>query len=172
MSLADFWYRFKTLRLSKPAGDRPLFAVVKDHRVTSILEVGIGNIERTEKLICWLDHLGEKPAKYAAIDLFESAVPPHLGLKEVFKRVSKLGIRPWLVPGSLATGGLRVLHTIGSCDLVVIDDPHLSLTDVQVTSILAKLIHEGSIVMSRNATGRMVQLPTANWTTHQLRRAA
>lgn len=90
--------------LAKPAGDRILYRTLRQHRCQSIVEIGIGSIERTERL---LRMAGERnlvdgkpsPPRYAAIDGFDLREGDALPLKGTFTRLRGLTSKLRLVPG-------------------------------------------------------------------------
>jgi hypothetical protein len=154
MSFADFWYRTKLLYLSKPAGERSLYKAVRGRPIQSILEIGIEDGRRTAQLLKWLHHQGIRPTKYAAIDPFELGGASHLSMKDAYKALAGFGFKPCLVPGNFESGALRVLHTIGPCDLIVAGDPTVEFSlpaNIQLASRL--LAPTGLLVANRGANG-------------------
>lgn len=161
MSLARFWSSFKLLNLSKPVGDRSLYRAVRGLRVESILEVNVGNANRSEKLIAWLREQSDvETIRYAAIDAFEMGGDDHISLKEFHSRLGRLGTKPLPVPdtGKLSTALARVAHTIGSVDLAIFDCEPQRLEEPTVLAILPKIIRTNSIVLT--SSGEMLALAT------------
>lgn len=169
MSLARFWASFKTLYLSKPREDRPLFrelreAIQERTPLVKILEVGVGNGDRSERIVHWLRENGAcDPQRYAAIDAFELGGPGHISLKDYHRRLSKLGgeIKPFPVPitGNLSIALTRVAHTLGGVDCMILDIEPSAWGDPQSTAMLRRLIHPQTLVLGKpTAGGRFVKM--------------
>lgn len=120
-------------RLSKPAGERVLYRHVLQQPPARLLELGVGTLVRTERL---LEAIGSRlpaaEAAYVGIDRFESRAagdPPGVSLKEAHRRL--LGkARVQLVPGNVDAALARVCNHVGQFDMVVIsadtDERHLA----------------------------------------------
>lgn len=112
-------------RLSKPAGERVLYRHALRQPPTRILELGVGTLARTERLLEVA--AAATPAAdlvYVGLDLFESrspSDPPGVSLKQAHQRLRGRA-RVQLVPGSVDTGLARVCNHLGVFDLVLISD--------------------------------------------------
>lgn len=120
-------------RLSKPAGERAIYRHALAARPRRILELGVGTLARTERL---LEVVGATAAAteltYVGLDRFESRLPsdpPGVSLKEAHQRLHGKA-RVQLVPGNIDAALARVCNHLGVFDLVVIsaanDERHLS----------------------------------------------
>ena len=97
------WLKYVYLTwASQPKSDRPLYRLVKRHKVCRIVEVGIGRIERSTRLL----EVAQRCARgqvvaYTGLDWFESRPKemPALSLKEAHRRLQKTGAQARLVPG-------------------------------------------------------------------------
>ena len=124
-----FVRRLWLTRLSQPASDRVLHRHVLAARPRRILEVGLGLLVRTERL---LQAAGRDGAvQYVGIDRFEGrspSDPPGVSLKTAHRRLHALG-RVQLVPGNADTALARLGNHLGTFDLVVVsadaDERHL-----------------------------------------------
>jgi len=115
-------------RFSQPAGERVLYRHVSARRPLRILELGLGALRRTERL---LRHAvgtaaGETVA-YVGVDRFESRQPedgPGVTLKEAHRRLHGIA-RVQLVPGNVDTNLSRLCNHLGAFDLVLVsaDNP-------------------------------------------------
>jgi len=115
--------------LSQPAGDRILYRHALAARPRRILEVGLGLLVRTERLLQAAGRGG--PVQYVGLDRFEGrapADPPGVSLKTAHRRLHALG-RIQLVPGNADTALARLCNHLGTFDLVVVsadaDERHL-----------------------------------------------
>lgn len=110
-------------RFSRPAGERPLWRHVLRHPPHRILEVGLGTLVRTERLLRLAATLRtDQPIHFVGIDRFESrtpADPPGVSLKDAHRRLTTLG-KVQLVPGTADAALSRVGNHIGVFDLVLV----------------------------------------------------
>lgn len=122
--------RFWLTRLSQPAGERILYRHVLATRPRRILEIGLGLLVRSERLLLTAGRGG--PAQYVGLDRFEGRAPgdpPGVSLKTAHTRLHPLG-RVQLVPGNVDTALARMCNHLGTFDLVVVsadtDERHLA----------------------------------------------
>ena len=120
-------------RLSKPAGERALYRHALKTPPRRILELGVGTLARTERLL-EVATAATPPGDltYVGLDRFESRLPsdpPGVSLKEAHQRLHGKA-RVQLVPGNIDSALARVCNHLGVFDLVVIssanDERHLS----------------------------------------------
>lgn len=88
--------------LSKPQHERPLYRLVKKHRIDTIVELGVRDLARSLRLIrlarrCVPDGV----VRYTGIDLFEArpADRPRLTLKQAHRALAHSGATVRLIPG-------------------------------------------------------------------------
>lgn len=110
-------------RFSRPAGERPLWRHVLRQPPQRILELGLGTLTRTERLLRLAATLRpEQPIQFVGIDRFESRTPsdpPGVSLKDAHRRLTNLG-KVQLVPGTADAALARVGNHIGVFDLVLV----------------------------------------------------
>jgi hypothetical protein len=115
--------RFFLCYLSRPAADRPLYRAIARHRSLSIVEIGIGSVRRSERLIR-AAQANDPAAKvsYTAVDLFElrAAQEPRLSLKDAYCRLKATGARVRLLPGDPWSALSRHANTLTGTDLLVV----------------------------------------------------
>lgn len=151
--LGAFWLK----TFSRPAGERAVHRHVLGHRPARILEVGLGTLVRTERL---LRAAGE--VAYVGLDRFEGrgpGDPPGVTLKEAHRRLAGLG-RVRLVPGNADTSLARLCNQLGQFDLVLVsadNDPrHLE----RAWFFMQRLLTPASTVLVEPAAGaRWIELP-------------
>ncbi|QDV71239.1 hypothetical protein Poly24_49730 [Rosistilla carotiformis] len=149
MGLADWWYVFQATRLSKPAENRVLFRATANRKILSVLETGLEDGSRCERLLQWLKHHDSVPARYAAIDQFEAG--GGISLKQFHSKLAAFGIKPMPIPGTLATGLPRVAHTIGAVDLLILNQDRDSLCEPAVQNFLPRIIHPETVVIATDS---------------------
>ncbi len=130
MAGMGFVRRVWLTRLSKPAAERPLYRHVLAARPRRILEIGLGLLVRSERILQACAHGGEPP-HYVGLDRFEGRTtsdPPGVSLKTAHKRLHALG-RVQLVPGNADASLARLCNHLGTFDLVLVsadtDERHL-----------------------------------------------
>jgi hypothetical protein len=134
---------------SKPSADRVLYHAIARHRPESIVEMGLGQAERSVAMI----ELSQRyqpgsEIKYTGLDLFEGRDhrSPGITLKRAHRILGRLTSRVQLFPGnphqSLARRGNLLLNT----DLIVVDLQDSPELLAQLWTPLARLIHDHSQV--------------------------
>lgn len=117
-------------RLSRPANERVVYRHVLRVGPARILEIGLGTLVRTERLLrAAARATGE--VVYVGLDRFEGrgvTDPPGVSLKQAHQRLASLG-RVRLVPGNADTSLARLCNQLGQFDLVLVsadnDERHL-----------------------------------------------
>lgn len=142
-------------RLSKPVGDRCIYRHVLRSPPKRIMEIGLGTLGRTERLLGLLTPRKDEAAvQYVGLDRFEgrlSVDPPGVSLKEAHRRLHGLA-RVQLVPGNADASLSRLCNHLGVFDLVLIsadnDQRHLDRSWFfiqRVTSARSTVLVETSI---------------------------
>jgi hypothetical protein len=148
-------------RIAKPLEERELFRQLVNRPVDSILEVGVGDgrrMQRIAKLVQVSD--AAQGLRYIGIDEFESArdANRHLSLKQAHQLAKQLGFKASLIPGETASAIPRVAHKMGASDLLIIDgglDPSQPL-DGFIGGWLNRLAHDQSVVLACSQPGGML----------------
>ncbi len=108
--------------LSKPAGERPIYRLIRGHNPKRILELGVGTLERTARVLSFARSSGGDQVHYVGLDRFEGRLPsdpPGVTLKAAHQRLNALG-RVQLVPGNVDTSLARLCNHLGVFDLVLV----------------------------------------------------
>ncbi|MBT6920753.1 MAG: hypothetical protein HN985_13620, partial [Planctomycetaceae bacterium] len=90
------------LRNARSAGERPLVRSILEGKPTKILELGLGELERTPNMLSMAARISDGPIHYVGFDRFEARMPdepPGVTLKQAHSCLQKFG-RVQLVPGS------------------------------------------------------------------------
>lgn len=108
-------------RLSKPAGERDVHRHVLRHAPPRILEIGLGTLVRTERMLSAAARaVGE--VVYVGFDRFEGRSvgdPPGVSLKEAHRRLAGAG-KVRLVPGNADSSLARLCNQLGQFELVLV----------------------------------------------------
>lgn len=112
-----WWNRF-----SSPAAERPVVRQVISQRPAEILELGLGTLKRTEKIVRLASRASGSKVHYVGLDRFEARQPGDplgVSLKEAHRRLHDLG-RIQLVPGNVDSSLARLCNHLGHFDLILI----------------------------------------------------
>lgn len=123
MAGMGFGRRLWLTRFSKPATDRPLYRHLLARKPARILQLGIGSLDRTQRLLSVAAAITGGPAHYVGLDRFEGRLPAEPAgptLKQAHQRLHGLA-RTQLVPGNADTSLARLCNHLGIFDLVVVD---------------------------------------------------
>jgi hypothetical protein len=122
MALPGWFGSLWLTRFSRPAGERPLWRHLLRGTPQRILEIGLGTLTRTERMLSLVGPTATGPVQYVGIDRFESrtpADPPGVTLKQAHQRLTQLA-KIQLVPGNADSALARVSNHLGVFDLVLV----------------------------------------------------
>ena len=134
---------------SKPVADRALYQLLRKRRVQSIVEVGVGKLERTRRLLEFAtQHTAVEDLKYAGIDLFEArpTASPGVGLKQAHKDLKPLVGKLQLVPGDVFSALARSANSLTKTDLVIISAEVDADGLAKAWFYLPRMLHDSSQV--------------------------
>jgi hypothetical protein len=145
-------------------GNSPHAALLKRLRgvtADSVLEISVGDGSRAVEVLALLgenaakldkaDVTGQK-IRYAAIDQFEMGNPSEIGVRthtlmQFHQTMRSGGIRPQVFPETIDRGLIRVAHTIGSIDLIVISAGAGSWQTPAIKALLSRITHNASLIV-------------------------
>ena len=136
--------------LSKPREDRRLYRLAKQRRIQRIVELGIGSLERTLRLISVCQRYSPEAAiSYTGLDAFDerAAEQQPLSLKEAHRRIKAVGAAARLMPGGPTAALPTVANSLLGTDLLLIS-PDADL-DAQGGGwfYVPRILHSGSAVL-------------------------
>lgn len=138
--------------LAKPKADRVVYKTIKNQNVTSIVEIGLADGQRCEKMIQVAQKFSEgQPVQYTGIDLFDSreASETAVSLLDMHKRLNKTGAKVKLIPGDAESATARVANSLAGTDLIVLTtDKSLDELD-RFWFFLPRMVHENSQLLVR-----------------------
>jgi len=154
---------FWLARLSRPAGERVIYRQVFRQAPTRVLEIGLGTLVRTERLLRAAGRAAGE-VTYVGLDRFEGRAvtdPPGVSLKQAHQRLASLG-RVRLVPGNADTSLARLCNQLGQFDLVLVsadnDERHLERAWFFVQRLLTQ---ETTVLVEPSAGATWTPLPRA-----------
>ena len=110
------------LRSSRSVGERPLVRSILDSRPKKILELGLGELNRTPQMLSLASQVSDDPIHYVGLDRFEARLPEDpagVTLKEAHSCLQGFG-RVQLVPGSPDSTLARLCNHLGWFDLILV----------------------------------------------------
>lgn len=111
-------------QITHSAQDRPLVKVIREQKVRSFVEIGVGNADRAQMMLeAAVKNRSAGPVSYTGIDLFEARdqhAPRGLSLKEVHRKLNPLKAKLRLVPGDAYSALARVANSLAGTEMVVI----------------------------------------------------
>ena len=142
-------FRFlKMTWLDKPVADRVIYKLIKRREVRSIIEVGLGDGTRCEKLIAVAQKFTEEKVRYTGVDLFdarESSTP--LKLIEMHRRLKGIEAKTQLVPGDIGSALPRIANSHLRTDLILISAGFDREQFSEVKSFLPRMLHASSLLL-------------------------
>lgn len=177
MSRPSWLQKLYWMRFSKPVEERALYKHLVEHPVASVLEIGVGNGARMQRIAKLVQlPAGAAHLRYIGIDEFESAQDsaPRLSLKQAHQMATQLGLKASLIPGDHKSAIPRVAHKMGAVDLVIVNGG-LNPQEPSVGFIgtwLNRLAHSESTVIGCEVAGQaLVVIAAKNLELSTLRRA-
>lgn len=112
-----------TAQFTQTAEERPLFRVIRERGIARILEIGLGDAERSLRLIQAAAKANPgKRVEYTGIDLFEARAEgaPGTSLKAIYRKLATTHAKVRLLPGDPFSALARQANSLLGTELVVI----------------------------------------------------
>jgi hypothetical protein len=136
--------------LSAPACDRQLYRLIRRRQIRNIVEIGIGQARRAQRMIAVAQSTPAAcPARFTAIDLFESRGTPEqpgLTLKQAYRQLKATQAKVQVVPGDPRAALARVANTLMGTDLLVISADQDAESLSQAWFYVPRMLHAKSLV--------------------------
>jgi len=153
VSLAERLGFFFLSRFSKPAADRPIYRLIRQHKVRSIVEIGIGTGLRTMRMIRTAQQASPHDTiTYAGIDLFEMG-PGGMKLKDTYCTLKGTGAKVRLIPGQFGTALPLKANELTGSDLIVISADQPAEPGSLGWFYVPRMLHESTLVMIEERQG-------------------
>lgn len=135
---------------SQPVADRPLYQTLAKRTVRSIVEIGIGQGVRTQRLLEMAIkpvHSSE-PLRYTGIDLFEARAKDAAGLtlKQAYAQLKTDHVKLQLVPGDPLSALARAANSLTATDVLIISLDQSGEALEQAWRFVPRMLHTGSLV--------------------------
>ena len=138
--------------LSQPATDRAVYRLIEKRPIRSILELGVGDGLRAERMIAIVSrHQTDTELQYTGIDLFEDrpAGSPQIALKQAYQKLRQQSVRVRLVPGGPFEALSRIANYVSGIDLVVVAGDQDAQSLARAWMFLPRMIHGETLVLSQ-----------------------
>jgi hypothetical protein len=141
--------------LSAPAADRPIYRSLRRQPVRRIVELGVGDAQRSVRMIEMAGRLvpvGE--IQYTGIDPFEDRTAqdgPGVTLKLAHRLLRRTGATVRLVPGDPLDGLARTANALGKIDLLVISARLGPARLAPAWFFVPRLLHQQTLVFRETA---------------------
>ncbi len=151
MSITQSLKRLYLGHLSKPKSDRVIYRNILKQGAGSIVELGMGSLQRTLNLIELAQvSSGAAKIRYTAIDLFDSrpADMPELKLIQTHRELCKTGAQVKLMPGDESVLG-QIANSLTNSDLILISSCSDIQSQSQLLFYLPRMVHENSLILQQ-----------------------
>jgi hypothetical protein len=168
MSTIDFLKPIYLARFSKPVADRPIYRALSKQVCASIVEIGVGQAVRTQRILRLLRYY--RPHSricYTGIDLFEARPEscPGLSLKQSYQLLASDGVQVRLIPGDPLSALGRTANSLQGTDVLIISADQDGAALQQAWSFVPRMLHNDSIIFLEQPQGdetRFTQLGYAD----------
>lgn len=157
--MASIFGWLKSIRqryISGPAEDRELFKHLAEQTPNSILEIGIGDLERTRKMLEFVESKVDGEIRYIGIDWFDARQnpAPEFQLKHVHQFLKEQGgtkgkatrdgvsRKVRLLPGDAFSVLARHANSLNDIDLVILGSEQDEETIERAWFFLPRMIHD------------------------------
>ncbi len=134
---------------SRPAHERCLYRVLRGGQVRSLVELGVGDGRRTQRLLAVAQRFApEARLQYTGIDLFEArpADAPGMSLKDAHRTLTRTGVHLRLAPGDPFSALARCANALVNTDLLVISADQDPAALERAWYYVPRMLHATSLV--------------------------
>jgi len=124
--------------------------LVAGRQIHSILDTNLGDASRAVELLEAIVCDAVPTPKYVAIDDFDLANGGTTVL-QFHQRVRRVGGKAVPIPGAIDEGLRQLSRTLGTVDLVLIDDAKVQLETEETRRLLNRVTHAGTVMLRRDA---------------------
>jgi hypothetical protein len=161
---ATFWQSLWWSYFASLPEDRICYRTIQKHKVASILEIGIEDGVRAERMIQMaIRNAGPRVVSYVGIDLFEAhpdSDGDSLTLKQAHQQFTALGARVKLVPGEAFPALDRIANSLKDIDLVVVGWDHDPTSLEKCWNLMPRFMNERTIVLRQGGENENYQFQT------------
>lgn len=154
MKRLSFFSNLMLTRFSKPVEDRVIYRLIQQNQYESILEIGLGDGKRLEKML-QVAHTfsNSENLRYTGVDLFDARPNHPLKLIDMHRVTRGLPAKTQLVPGDLATAIRKIANSHLRTDLVIFSAGFESDQLTDVAEFLPRMLHSNSRLLIQHQPG-------------------
>ena len=136
----------------RPVAERALHRLIQKRKPGTVIEIGLGDGERSVRLIKSVLRFRPHGGRYYGIDPFEAnADRPHISLKEAYLRLRRLQCEATFFPGHPAIVIPNVANQITDVELLVVG-PEVDASDlVDTFPFWPRMLDKGGVVAQYDA---------------------
>lgn len=142
-------------QITQAPEDRPVFRLIRERKVRRIVEIGVGDCERTLRMLQAAGKgLPAGTMVYTGIDLFEARSDRATGvsLKEAHRKLSASRAKVRLVPGDPHSALVRVANSLLGTELVLIAADQIGESLDRAWFYVPRLLAENASVLVEKAS--------------------
>ena len=134
--------------------------LVAGRKIGSILDTNLGDASRAVELLEAIVCDAVPTPKYVAIDDFDLATGGTTVL-QFHQRVRRVGGKAVPIPGAIEEGLRQLSRTIGTVDLVLVDDAKTQWQSEETRRLLARVTHANTLTLRRDAKNNWTVIDSA-----------
>lgn len=141
--------------LSQPSADRVIYRAIRRHQVHSIVELGVGDAQRAQRMIRVAKQFSPaETIRYTGVDLFEARPvdQPQIKLKVAYMEFKRLTPCVQLAPGDPYMALARTANSLAGTDLLVVGSDQDPEAMARAWSLVPRMIHNHSLIFREEAT--------------------
>jgi hypothetical protein len=143
--------------LSQPASDRVLYRAIRKWKVRRIMEIGIGDLRRGQKMVRLAQryHPGAE-VRYVGVDLFEArdrAESAGLSLKQAYRMLRATGARVHLIPSDAIQSLVRSANALPGNELVIVAADQAAGQLAQAWFYIPRMLAPSALLYSADVVG-------------------
>ncbi|MEQ8788147.1 MAG: hypothetical protein RIC55_17700 [Pirellulaceae bacterium] len=142
--------------LSRPAGERVLYRAMRRLRPRRIVELGLGDARRAQRLIRTAQrYAAGESVRYTGVDLFEMrpAEQARIGIKQAYHDLRAMGATVQLAPGDPFSALARIANALTGTDLLVIAADNDAPSLARAWFYIPRMLHERTRVYLEHRDG-------------------
>lgn len=149
MSVFALFKRLHLVHFSKPAGERAIWKTVLQTAPRRIVELGIGDGVRTQRMLALASETTTEKVQYTGQDLFEGRPDgqPGLKLKDAHRAFATNRISSRLAPGDVHSVLSRMANSLTKTDLLLISNEHDASVLAAAWYYVPRMLHEESMIL-------------------------
>ncbi|MEM9413473.1 MAG: hypothetical protein AAGA30_20365 [Planctomycetota bacterium] len=138
---------FYLVAFSNPKCNRAIYKTIAKNKATSILEIGLGDATRAEKIVRIAKrYSGSGAVRYTGVDGFESQPHQKITLKECHQKLQDPDVKLQLVPGEIYSSLNRIANSHMRTDIVIISAGYDPQALVDSWFYMPRMLHATSKV--------------------------